>query len=403
MKVFYGWRMVAAGAGIQFLQAGLLHQAFGAYFAVLADEFGWSKTALSGAAALQPMEAALLGPLLGWFIDRFGSQGMIRIGIVTFGLGFILLSRIESITGFYTAFVVIALGSSMCGFFPLNVAVIRWFERRRARALSVVGLGLALGGMFVPVVAWGMQTYGWRATALASGIGAIFIGWPLARVFRGRPEDMGETIDGLPPSAPPAPGVDLAQRDFSLGEALRTRAFWFLSLGHGFALMIVYTISVHAITHMKDSLGYSLAQASLVITVMTLSQVGGVMLGWALGDHFDKRRIAAACMLMHCGGLLLLTYATSTTMLLAFAVVHGVGWGLRGPMMQALRADYFGRRAIGMILGVSSLVIVVGQIGGPILAAVLADLTGNYRSGFTILAALVGSGSLFFLFAKPPR
>ena len=403
MKVFYGWRMVAAGAGIQFLQAGLLHQAFGAYFAVLADEFGWSKTALSGAAALQPMEAALLGPLLGWFIDRFGSQGMIRIGIVTFGLGFILLSRIESITGFYTAFVVIALGSSMCGFFPLNVAVIRWFERRRARALSVVGLGLALGGMFVPVVAWGMQTYGWRATALASGIGAIFIGWPLARVFRGRPEDMGETIDGLPPPAPPAPGVDLAQRDFSLGEALRTRAFWFLSLGHGFALMIVYTISVHAITHMKDSLGYSLAQASLVITVMTLSQVGGVMLGWALGDRFDKRRIAAACMLMHCGGLLLLTYATSTTMLLAFAVVHGVGWGLRGPMMQALRADYFGRRAIGMILGVSSLVIVVGQIGGPILAAVLADLTGNYRSGFTILAALVGTGSLFFLFAKPPR
>ena len=403
MKVFYGWRMVAAGAGIQFLQAGLLHQAFGAYFAVLAEEFGWSKTALSGAAALQPMEAALLGPLLGWFIDRFGSQGMIRIGIVTFGLGFILLSRIESITGFYTAFVVIALGSSMCGFFPLNVAVIRWFERRRARALSIVGLGLALGGMFVPVVAWGMQTFGWRATALTSGIGAILIGWPLARVFRGRPEDIGETIDGLPPAAPPAPGVEAAQRDFSLGEALRTRAFWFLSLGHGFALMIVYTISVHAITHMKDSLGYSLAQASLVITVMTLSQVGGVMLGWALGDHFDKRRIAAACMLMHCGGLLLLTYATSTTMLLAFAVVHGVGWGLRGPMMQALRADYFGRRAIGMILGVSSLVIVVGQIGGPILAAVLADLTGNYRSGFTILAALVGAGSLFFLFAKPPR
>ena len=403
MKVFYGWRMVAAGAGIQFLQAGLLHQAFGAYFAVLAEEFGWSKTALSGAAALQPMEAALLGPLLGWFIDRFGSQGMIRIGIVTFGLGFILLSRIESITGFYTAFVVIALGSSMCGFFPLNVAVIRWFERRRARALSIVGLGLALGGMFVPVVAWGMQTFGWRATALTSGIGAILIGWPLARVFRGRPEDIGETIDGLPPAAPPAPGVEAAQRDFSLGEALRTRAFWFLSLGHGFALMIVYTISVHAITHMKDSLGYSLAQASLVITVMTLSQVGGVMLGWALGDLFDKRRIAAACMLMHCGGLLLLTYATSTTMLLAFAVVHGVGWGLRGPMMQALRADYFGRRAIGMILGVSSLVIVVGQIGGPILAAVLADLTGNYRSGFTILAALVGAGSLFFLFAKPPR
>ena len=120
MKIFYGWRMVAAGGGIQFLQAGLLHQAFGAYFAILTEEFGWSKTSLSGAAALQPMEAAVLGPVLGWIIDRFGPQGMIRIGVVTFGIGFMLLSQIESLAGFYGAFLVIALGASLCGFFPIN-------------------------------------------------------------------------------------------------------------------------------------------------------------------------------------------------------------------------------------------------------------------------------------------
>ncbi|TAK65846.1 MAG: MFS transporter, partial [Betaproteobacteria bacterium] len=124
MKIFYGWRMVAAGGGLQFLQSALLLQAFGAYFAVLAEEFGWSKTALSGAAALQPMEAALLGPVLGWVVDRFGPQGMIRIGIVTFGLGFILLSQIDSLAGFYGAFIVIAFGASLCGFFPINVAII---------------------------------------------------------------------------------------------------------------------------------------------------------------------------------------------------------------------------------------------------------------------------------------
>ncbi len=80
-RVFHGWRMVAAGGGIQFLQAGLLHQAFGAYFAVLTAEFGWSKTALSGAAALQPMEAAVLGPALGWIIDRFGTPVVVRTGV----------------------------------------------------------------------------------------------------------------------------------------------------------------------------------------------------------------------------------------------------------------------------------------------------------------------------------
>jgi hypothetical protein len=67
-RIFYGWYMVAAGSGLQFLQAGLMTQAFGAYVAVLQEERGWSKTALSGAAALQQMEVAILGPVLGWFI-----------------------------------------------------------------------------------------------------------------------------------------------------------------------------------------------------------------------------------------------------------------------------------------------------------------------------------------------
>lgn len=395
--------MVAAGSGIQFLQAGLLHQAFGAYFALLTAEFGWSKTALSGAAALQPMEAAVLGPALGWIIDRFGPQGMIRIGVVTFGIGFMLLSQIESLVGFYGAFLVIALGASLCGFFPINVAIIHWFEKFRARALSALSLGLAFGGVCVPLVAWAMQTWGWRATAFGSGLLAIVVGWPLARLFRRRPEDVGETIDGLPPAVAQAGEQEASgPREFTTREALRTSAFWLLSLGHAFSLLVVYAVSVHAITHMKEGLGYTLAQASLIITLMTASQVCGVLLGWWIGDKYEKRLLAAGCMLMHGAGLLMLTYATGTGMLVAFALLHGGAWGLRGPFMQAIRADYFGRRSIGMILGLSALIIVIGQIGGPIVAGIFADMTGNYRMGFTVLAILAILGSLFFLLAKRP-
>jgi MFS family permease len=84
-------------------------------------------------------------------------------------------------------------------------------------------------------------------------------------------------------------------------------------------------------------------------------------------------------------------------------VLHGAAWGLRGPFMQALRADYFGRSAIGMILGLSVMIIVVGQVGGPMIAGILADATGSYRVGFTILALLAGVGSLFFFLAKKPE
>jgi len=403
MKIFYGWRIVAAGAGIQFLQAGLLHQAFGAYVAVLTEERGWSKTAMAGAAALQSAEAAVLGPVLGWIIDRFGPQGMVRAGIFVFGIGFMLLSQIDTLPGFYGAFIVIALGGSLCGFFPLNVAVIHWFEKFRARALSMFSFGLALGGVCVPAVAWSMQNYGWRATAFASGVVIIVAGWPLARVVRRRPEDHGEAVDGLPPAAAGAAPADTApQREFTARQALRTSAFWLISLGHGFAMLVVYAVSVHAITHMKEGLGYSLAEASVVITVMTVAQGGGVMAGWAIGDRFDKRYVAAFCMLMHAAGLLMLTYATGNAMLSAFALLHGGAWGLRGPLMQAIRADYFGRRSIGMILGLSSLIVVLGHIAGPMVAGVLADWTGNYRAGFTVVAAMVGLGSLFFLMAKRP-
>ncbi len=419
MKIFYGWRMVGAGAGLQFLQAGLLHQAFGAYFAVLTEERGWSKTAMSGAAAMQSMEAAAIGPLLGWIIDRFGSQGMIRAGILAFGLGFMALSQIDTLAGFYGAVLIIALGSSLCGYFPLNVAIIHWFEKRRARALSMVSLGLALGGVFVPLVAWSMQAFGWRTTAFSSGVLAIVVGLPLARVFKRRPEDVGERIDGLPEpaaavaagpaangaSAPPATvqPAFAAPRDFTVREALRTSAFWLLALGHAFALLVVLAVNVHAITHISRGLGYTVPQASLVIMLMTLAQVAGVLLGGAIGDRYDKRRISAACMLMHGAGLLMLTYASGHWMLVAFAVLHGVAWGLRGPMMQAIRADFFGRRSIGMILGLSSTVIVIGQIGGPLIAGALADMTGNYRLGFSVLAVLCALGSLLFLAARRPH
>jgi MFS family permease len=402
--------MVGAGCGLQFLQAGLLHHAFGGYVAVLQDDRGWNKTELSGAAALQQMESAIIGPLLGWIMDRFGPQGLIRIGVVMFGLGFMLLSLVETLLQFYGAFIIIALGSSMCGFFPINVALINWFEHWRARALSALSLGLAVGGIFVPLVGWSLVTLGWRATAFGSGVFAIAAGLPLAMVIRRRPEDYGETVDGVskPLDQESASRDDRGSntRDFTAREALRTPAFWLLSLGHGFALLVVGAVNVHAIAHMKESLAYTVSGAGLVITLVTLFQIGGVMIGWMIGDRYEKRLIAAACMLMHSLGLLSLTYAgtaaSTTSLVIVFAALHGVAWGLRGPFMHAIRADYFGRSAIGMILGLSFMIIVIGQIGGPMIAGLLADMTGNYRAGFTVLALLAGVGSMFFVLAKRP-
>jgi sugar phosphate permease len=401
--------MVAAGCGLQFLQSTLLLQSFGAYFAVLRDDRGWSKTELSFAAALHQMESAILGPVIGWVLDRFGPRGVIRAGVLMFGLGFIALSFIESLLSFYLVFLIVATGASLSGFFPLNVALIHWFERYRARALSSMQFGLAIGGLALPAVAWSLAEFGWRATAFGSGVLVLLIGLPLAQVIRRRPEDMGLQMDGgpAPSSGETTQAAPDDTRDFTANEALRTPAFWLLSLGHGFALFVVVGVNVHAITHMKEGLGYSLEAASLVIVLQTVFQIAGVAIGWWIGDRFRKNLVAATCMLMHMAGLLCLTYAAFTplgvpAMLTLYAVLHGTAWGLRGPFMQAIRADYFGRKAIGMILGLSSMIVVIGPIGGPLIAGVISDATGNYRTGFTVLALLSGLGSVFFLLARPP-
>jgi sugar phosphate permease len=407
LKIFYGWRITAAACSIQFILSSLLTQSFGVYVAVLADDEGWSKTALSGAAAMQSVEAAIIGPLLGWMIDRFGSQKMIRTGILFFGFGFLIFSQITTLTGFYISSVLMAIGASMSGYFPLSVSLIQWFDRYRARALSIMSLGIAMGGLLVPMIALSIQHYGWRTTALSSGIIAFVIGFPLAGIIKSRPEDVGLTADGEPhPSKTETThaNVNIEKKiEFTTQQALRTRAFWFLALGHGFALAIVTAVNVHAITHMKESLGYSVSQASLAILLMTIAQIAGVLFGAAVGDRFEKRKVSAACMLLHAIGLLLLTYATHPFEIAAFAIIHGAAWGLRGPFMQAIRADYFGRNAIGMILGLSAVIVALGQFAGPLVAGVLADVTGDYKTGFTVLSIMVGLGSPLFIFAKKPK
>jgi len=196
----------------------------------------------------------------------------------------------------------------------------------------MVGLGLALGGMFVPIVAWSIESIGWRETAFGCGVVAIVIGYPLACVFRRRPEDFGETVDG---AGAQRGTVDITgtqastkpEPEFTAKQALRTQAFWLLSAGHGVALIIVTAVNTHAINHMRISLGYTIAQASFYITLMTGFQVIGVLLGGVLGDKLQKNRVAAVCMTMHMVGMLMLTYALGPVMLVLFRGVSRFGLG----------------------------------------------------------------------------
>jgi MFS family permease len=399
--------IVGAGMTMQAMVNLLLGSAFGSYVAVLQQDYGWSKTTFSGAYAMQQIESGLLGPIQGTLIDRFGPRATMRVGVVLFGLGFILFSRMDSIATFYLAFVTIALGSSLSGYFPITVTVVNWFARRRATALGLVSAGMAVGGLLAPVVAWSLSTHGWRTTAFASGLLIMLVGLPITGLMRHTPEAYGERPDGGAPrttsDAPAAEAAAPAGPSFTARQALRTSAFWYIALGHASALLVVAAVNVHLVSFLKEGKGYSVTAGATVFALLTAASLTGQVGGGFLGDRFNKRKVVILCMLGHAVALLLLAYSVGVWMVVLFALLHGLAWGTRGPLMAAIRADYFGRASFGAISGYASLVITAGTISGPLLAAVLADRLGDYRVGFTVLACLAGLGSIFWILAKPPR
>jgi sugar phosphate permease len=409
-RIFYGWWIVGAGFGLEALIGAFVFHAYGAYVVLLREEFGWSKTMLSAAFSMARAESGILGPVQGWLTDRFGPKALIRVGMVIFGLGFILFSQVNSPLAFFLTFFLIALGSSLGGYLPIGVAVVAWFRRRRSLALSLSATGMAVGGLLTPLVVLALTRLGWRWTAFLSGVVILLVGVPLAQLVRHRPEPYGYRPDGdTRPPGPAAGGAGAAAAthaadgDFTAREAIRTPAFWYIALGHGAALLVVSAVLVHMVVHVTERLGYSLGQAATVVALMTLMQlIGQVGGGWA-GDRVSKRAIASGCMLGHAVALLVLAWATAFWMVAAFAVLHGLAWGSRGPLMSALRADYFGSTAFGTITGISSMIVMLGMMGGPLIAGILADRTGSYELGFGILAALAALGSIFFVLARRPR
>ena len=409
LGLFYGWLIVGAGMAMQALINLLLGSAFGSYVAVLRQDYGWSKTIFSGAYAMQQIESGLLGPLQGTLIDRFGPRATMRVGVALFGLGFIAFSRMDSIVTFYLAFVMIALGTSLSGHFPITVTIVNWFARRRATALGLVSSGMAIGGLLAPLVAWSLSAHGWRTTAFASGVIIMLVGFPITGVMRHTPEAYGELPDGgeaarkadEPRPAKGPPQADGA--DFTAGQALRTRAFWCVALGHASALLVVAAVNVHLVSFLKEGKGYSVTAGATVFALLTAASLVGQVGGGFLGDRFNKRKVVILCMVGHAVALLLLAYAVAVWMVVLFALLHGLAWGTRGPLMAAIRADYFGRAAFGAISGYASLVLTAGTISGPMLAGILADRLGDYRVGFTVLAILAGLGSIFWILATPPR
>ena len=403
-SVFYGWWIVAIASFVMYLGSLFWVQSYGAYAVVFNREFGWSMTLLAAAYTLTRVESGLLGPVQGWIADKYGPRLIISFGLLMYGIGLLFLSLVETLSVYYLAVIIISVGISLGGYQTLMVSIVNWFQHHRTKAIALTQLGHSLGGLSVPIMAYGLDQFGWRTIAFASGFAVIFLGIPLVQQIRHRPEEKNEVVDGNIVVENSNNRLVIKNEIISTNwqNVLKTRAFWFISVGHAIALLSVSTVLVHLIPYLTNSVGMELTKAGMIFSTVSISQILGLSCGGYLGDRFSKRKICFYCMIFHGSGMMVLAFFDAFSMVFLFSVLHGVAWGIRGPQMVAIRADYFGTRSFGKIFGISSLVVMLGTMAGPIFCGLVVDHYGTYRNAFICIGLISYLGAFLFYFARKP-
>ncbi len=414
---YFGWVMVGLGALILALGSAPLWGGLPVWSPVLRNQFGWTTVQLSWAFAVTRMEGGLLGPLEGLLVQRLGTRRAVFIGMIMLGSSMVMFSRIQELWQLYATFFLMSMGSAMCTWLPIMTLVNHWFVRQKARAMSFVLEGAALGAMASPVLlAWAIggsdpdisQRFGWRNTAMFLGFLTIALAFPLSSMVRNRPGDVGLGPDGDEPAAPARPaqrtaaGQSRATRAaYSWREAIRTRTFWLISIGHACSAVVNVSIFVH-LGLMLDDRGFSLQAISTVVATHTGFNAVFVLVGGYLGDRVPIRFMAFGCTVLMSLVPVVLVLAYNELTLYLFAMLLGTAAGMRAPVMVALRGHYFRPEAYAAISGMSMMPMNIFLFIGPLFAGFMRDATGNYTAAFLIIAGICLTGSLMFLLLGEP-
>ena len=407
-NVFYGWYLVAISSFLLMLMSATVFQGVGTFFVALERSFGWNRTTLSGAFSLSRAEGALLGPIEGFLVDRLGTRRMVVIGYLIMGAGFIWYSRIETVWHFYIAYLAISFGSGIGGWIPMVTLVNNWFVRRRAIAMSVAVSGIQLAGFLVPLMAWGIESHGFRVTTLGIGATLLLVTIPLSRFIRNRPEEYNLLPDGEPSLRPTedesghTPGAVVGAADMTPRQAMRTLVFWVIAISRLASVVSIVTLSVHLVPKLTDA-GISLITANLVVTVYTACAIPGSFASGLIAHLTSTRLVLFVCMMLQAIAVAILAFTDSLAMAMVFAVLWGIGFGGRVPLLTAIVGEYFGRRNFGSILGINMVPSNIAMIFAPLFAGIMFDLRQSYFIPFAAFAVLGFAGTFIILLAKPPR
>lgn len=402
LPFYYGWIVLAALCCVGFARQGAAVATLSIFVDPLTREFGWSRTALSGAVSLGGVLAALLSPAIGPLLDRRGSRLVLCTAVLVNGVALTLLSLTPSLLVFYVLFCIARM--NWAGPFDLGIygAVNNWFVKRRAQAASFAVLAQMAGLVTLPlVVQYAIEHGGWRGGWVALGVLTLLIGFvPVWLFVARRPEDVGLAPDGLSSSGEPKQ-VNTLEPAFSRGQAIRTPAFW---------LLLAYTVliypaqagvSLHQASHLVER-GIDPGTAATIVSLFSFMSGMGTLASGFLARRVALRFVLALIASLLCVGALLMSRIAAPGDGFIAAGIFGFGLGGVLTLLPVAWADYFGRANFGAIRGIALSAQVLAQAAGPLIAGILRDLTGDYRAALYCFAVLALLSAAVALAARRP-
>lgn len=354
----------------------------------LTREFGWSRTAISGAVSLAGVLAALASPLVGPLLDRHGARALLGAAVLVNAAALFLLSFTPSLLVFYVLFCVARTNWAVPFDLGIYGMVSQWFVARRAAAASAATVAQMAGLVAMPLIAQAaIGAEGWRAGWVALAATTLVIGFlPALLLPPGRPTHLERTS---------------SEPQFSRSQATRTPAFWLLMLYTVLIFPVQAGVSLHQAPHLVER-GLSAGTAALVVSAFSLmSGVGTLAFGFLPRRLPARYALALLGALMAIGAFLMTRIASPGDAYFA-AATFGLGIGGVLTLLPVAWADYFGRENYGAIRGLALSAQVLAQAVGPIASGVLRDLTGDYQSALHTFAALAALSVVAALAARRP-
>ncbi len=412
LPFYYGWVIFAVVVGTSFTSRPLMSVAVLSVFVVpMTEAFGWSRGLFAGAVSLGGVCAVFISPFVGRWVDKYGAGVMIGATSAVAGLCAIGLSIVRQAWGFYALYVPGRMVFASPLELATSTALSNWFMRRRPLVLALFGMSQGVGLAIMPVVAqWMITVSNWQVAWTALGFYTLAAGIVPAMLFMvRRPEDMGLELDPMPiRDASTATAAGQAERtiqteaQFTLEQALQTRAFWVLAGFSAVGFMAQAGVSLHHVSHYIH-IGLPGPSAAIMASVFAFAQVPTGFLWSGITRDTPIRVALALAGLFVAMGAAGTAFSTSLWNGVISAGFLGTGVGGLHLLLRLAWAEYYGRHHLGAIRGVTLPVQIGGQAVGPVMAGAMFDYTDSYIGAFLFFAAMVSIGSLLILTAVPPN